>query len=316
MKKLLQSIIACLAAITIYVGGGCQDFVKQKSFYEAAGWQAKDFFEDPNTIAVCEAIQSQDLASVKRLIESDADVNDVGADGMTPLLWALVSKEAEIFSALADAGADPGVVVESDFNTRGIIAEGTTVAHIAAFHQRSEFFMALLANQLDPNLRGTFPQASEPCTLFDALLSSHGERMQDRFLGLLSQKPQQSVLDNAAELAIRANEFALAESAIRAGANVHVYSDTGWGNMLHLLVKNEPPRPSRQSVPYNRLVAWLEDQGEDLEAARADIARWRSHLRSVVDPSIAAAARAAELKKREAAKTEIDGPPEDYVDRP
>ncbi|MEZ6138084.1 MAG: ankyrin repeat domain-containing protein [Pirellulaceae bacterium] len=310
--------VTCAIACTCVLSLGCSAR-PQKSFYEEAGWQAEDFFEDPNTIALCEAIHSKDLVSVKRLIESGADVNDVGANGMTPLLWALVSKEAEIFSALADAGADPGVVVESDFNTRGIIAEGTTVAHIAAFHRRPDFFLTLTENNLDPNVLGALPQQPEECTLFNAILAGDGEQMRIRSRELLKLGPDQWILDDAVDLAIRSAEYGIAQDLFEAGANTQHYTGGDWGTMVHLVAGAELKSKSyqaRQRAEYLSLVEWLIVHGEDVDAARKEVERWNAALRSGVRYEAAAAARAAELKKREAAKTQIDGPPEDYVDRP
>lgn len=298
--------IFCYYMLWIGALAGCQTSSK-KTIYDAAGWRASDFFEDPKVIALIGAIEANDPTAVKREIELGANVNAVGVDGMTPLLWALVSKDPEVFRALVEAGADPGVVVSSDFNTKGIIAVGTTVAHLAAFHKRADFFMTLLENGLDPNLRGSLPQQvdGQP-TLFDAifagdyLLGGRGERVRERIEGLLSLGPNQEVLDEAAGRAIGANKFEVAEALFRAGANPHTYTSSR-GNRLHQIVDRVPHPIDRERKEYDHLVEWLVAQGEDLESARKDVERWHQQSRATFNYEAAAAARKAEIEKMQAA---------------
>ncbi len=70
------------------------------------GWRAQDYFEDPKVIELCKAIEANDLAKMRAVIASGADVKAIGKDGMTPLLWAFPENHFERFELLLRAGAD------------------------------------------------------------------------------------------------------------------------------------------------------------------------------------------------------------------
>ena len=55
--------------------------------------------------AVTKAVKSGDLAGLRKLIATRADVNAVSSDGSTPLLWAAYRSDAETAKALIAAGA-------------------------------------------------------------------------------------------------------------------------------------------------------------------------------------------------------------------
>src|SRR5438477_11932043 len=54
---------------------------------------------------VAKAVKAGDLAGVRKLIASKADVNAASGDGSTPLLWAVYSNDPEMAKALITAGA-------------------------------------------------------------------------------------------------------------------------------------------------------------------------------------------------------------------
>jgi ankyrin repeat protein len=58
---------------------------------------------------VANAVKSGDLAALRKLIASRADVNAASGDGSTPLLWAAYNSDAEMTQTLIAAGAKPDV---------------------------------------------------------------------------------------------------------------------------------------------------------------------------------------------------------------
>src|SRR5215471_13824001 len=99
------------------------------TFHENFGWKAEDYFTDPQVIALCKAIQANDLTEMDRLITAGANVNAKGKDNMTPLLWAFPDNKLDRFKKLLEHGADPNVAIKSDLNTHEGFGIGDCVTH-------------------------------------------------------------------------------------------------------------------------------------------------------------------------------------------
>ena len=54
-----------------------------------------------------EAVKSGDVAAVKRELSAAKDVNELGAEGRTPLIEASAAGRADLVKLLLDAGAEP-----------------------------------------------------------------------------------------------------------------------------------------------------------------------------------------------------------------
>jgi ankyrin repeat protein len=65
---------------------------------EAEGGKRKPLFD---------ALHAQDLASVRKIIKSGGDVNEVDGDGNTPLLISVLTRNAKLVDELLKLGADP-----------------------------------------------------------------------------------------------------------------------------------------------------------------------------------------------------------------
>ena len=123
-RRTLAMAAVLLAFLAAIIGCG------ERTFHEKAGWKAEDYFDDPQVIALCKAIEANDLEEMKQLIDAGADVNAKGKGNMTPLLWALPDNQLERFKMLLEHGADSNVIIESDFNTRGGMRAGDSVTHM------------------------------------------------------------------------------------------------------------------------------------------------------------------------------------------
>ncbi len=145
---------ALIALIICQFVAGCGDGTKlvNKTWHEKFGWKAEDYFDDPKVVALCHAIESNDIKEIDRLVADGANVNAKGKDNMTPLLWAFPDNKLDRFNLLLRHGADPNIAVEGDFNTRGAITPGDSVTILAAGTSFPGYFEAVFDQGGDPNL--------------------------------------------------------------------------------------------------------------------------------------------------------------------
>lgn len=104
----------------------------KKSFHQKFSWKAEDFFDDTQVVSLCKAIEADDLAEMKRLIEAGADVNAKGKGSMTPLMWAFPDNKFDRFKLLLENGADPNVKISSDLNVPSFFRPGHSVTTVSA----------------------------------------------------------------------------------------------------------------------------------------------------------------------------------------
>ena len=270
----------------------------ERSWHDRFAWKAEDYFKDPETIQLCMSIQNNDLRAIEAAIESGADVNVVGTEGMTPLLWAFPDNKIERFQLLINAGADASILTKSDFKTNGRIKKGTTVAHLAAASLFPNQFLAIVRKGIDANLEAAcFPKEGN---LFYAIMYARpwNNNTIERVEALLLLKPDQSTLNQAVKVALACNEFEITLLLLESGAEFN--SPFGlWGSPVHRVVAGEQAKGSfshSELKAHNRLVEWLEAKGADLESARNDFKRWSSQMGFDFEKS--AAIRMNELRER------------------
>jgi ankyrin repeat protein len=92
------------------------------------------------------AAMSGDLDATKVLLAAGANINQAAADGMTPLIVAIVKVHAPVALLLIERGADVNVG-----------QAGFTALHSAALTGQTEVARALLARGADPNARLEMP---------------------------------------------------------------------------------------------------------------------------------------------------------------
>ncbi len=121
MERCAAFVYQLLLAYVWLAVAGCGEvtLVTGSTWHQKCGWKAEDYFDDPKVVALCKAIEANDLAEMDRLIAAGADVNAKGKDGMTLLLWAYPDNKLDRFKKLLEHGADPNVITKSDFNTHG-----------------------------------------------------------------------------------------------------------------------------------------------------------------------------------------------------
>jgi hypothetical protein len=105
MNKLKIAKVVALAAGLSVMAPSCAGIARLGQY------TIQETYQDPKVVALVEAAWRGDATKVAKLAAEGADVNSVGKDGATPLMWALNNKSFEGVEALLKAGANPNLYV-------------------------------------------------------------------------------------------------------------------------------------------------------------------------------------------------------------
>ena len=129
-------------ALAVAVAGACGPV-------RYGGMSVQEAFPDERVVRMVEAASRGDLGAVDAEIKAGADVNYVGTDGISPLLWVMVEarRRGDLtgLEHLLKAGADP--------NYRDEERKASAMA-LAAGGDRPRILELLLKHKGDPNLIG------------------------------------------------------------------------------------------------------------------------------------------------------------------
>jgi uncharacterized protein len=313
--QLLKVFLVTVAVVSFAAGCGLLNLLPGRTIHQKCGWKAEDYFDDPQVIALCRAIEASDLAEMERLVKAGANVNAQGKGKMTPLLWAYPDNRLPRFRWLLEHGADPNVVVESDFNSRNYITPGDSVTVIACQTSFPGYFDAVFDHGGDPN---------QPCVQLLGLGDqTYNEPPLNAVIGTLGRKPEEKVKQIMRLIALGADmnalnpdatpvmeavlwpgQFDLALLMLEAGADFRKYMDDESTRLIHLVAMQEDRlaeySPEKQEK-FRELVKWLEDHGESYGEAKVDLERWRSWGLESGEFVRKIAAEIAERKAREKA---------------
>ncbi len=288
-----------------FISNGCAQ-VPAKSFHEKSGWRAESYFDDPKVIALCKAIEADDSKEIVRLIKEGADVNAKGKGNMTPLLWAFPDNKPERFKILLEHGANPNVVIESDFGLPGgMMVPGECVTELAAKSNFPTLFEEVMKHGGNPHFINTKTKRS----LLSTLIQYGGDpaRVQTLIDRGVDLNNMSTGVPPAIQAALHFGQYELALMLLKAGADPKLYVEEGNKKLTHILLEAKSSvdsyeRPENKKA-YEKLVEWLKENGESFEEAQADLDRWkrRAHLSSAEKGRLRRA-EIAERKAREAAE--------------
>ena len=83
-----------------------------QSSLRLGGNTVSQVYEDAKVVALINAATDGRTSDVERLAAQGANVDGVGSDGTTPLIWALNARNAKGVEALLRAGANPNLATE------------------------------------------------------------------------------------------------------------------------------------------------------------------------------------------------------------
>jgi len=268
-------------------------------WWKAMEWKAKDYFNDPKVIALCKAIDRNNLKKIDRLVTEGVDVNTKGKDNMTPLLWAFGRNRLEPFKKLLEHGADPNVKVTSNFNTEHpnypfyAIGRGDTVLLLAAQTGKPDYLKYIMQHGGDPNVIGAEFHRNSLLMIVVRYRSTNQKECIQILMDAGADLDYRSVGGHAVLTALEAagSQYDVMLQLLEAGASFHNCNDRG-RTFIHRFLEYVPQRPTKwQEKGYTKVLEWLEANGADIEGARKDIETW--HQGNALSPE-----RIAELQKR------------------
>lgn len=304
---------------------GCAEISKiaKKSWHEKYSWKAEFYFEDPQVIALCHAIETGDLQEIDRLVAAGANVNAIGKGNMTPLLWAYPDNKPERFKRILEHGANPNVIFKSDFNTgQSTSFPGSSVTHLASETWFPKYFEYVFQHGGDPNLEktSTLGRGDTPLHVLIKGPSSHKNAKVNKLIELKANLDHESASEiTPVRLAVGRGQYDTALQLLNAGADYSIYKKNHNSRLVHKVLTQERRLPQctlQQKKDYQKLVTWLKDHGESFDEARADFKRWKSwvgtpkYKKKMRDKEIAAR-KAKEQREREeeAAQREAQAKP-------
>lgn len=146
---------------------------------------AEQVFADSGVIALADAAARGDAAEIGRLVELGVDANAVGAEGLTPLHWALLNRSADGMRALLDAGGDPGIADEG----------GRSVLHYAVLAEDPRYLKLLLE-------RGADPDPVNPRTGYTPLFEALGGHRPEHVKALLAAGARVDIVADLGDTAL------------------------------------------------------------------------------------------------------------------
>jgi ankyrin repeat protein len=301
--------LAWLAALVLVAPIACQQVSKinpSSSWHQKCGWKAEEYFDDPKVVELCRAIESNDIAEIDRLVKLGVNVNAKGKGNMTPLLWSYPDNKLERFKRLLEHGADPNVVIASDFNTRGAMRAGHSVTHMACKTSFPGYFEAVFDHGGDPNLIQNGIISNE--TPLFTLITGRASNKIDKAKVLIDKGADINHVNGADTTAVRlaagfGGQYELALALLKAGADYRIYSANDNSRLIHRVVEDESQLSSfspQHQRAYQELLQWLVKNGESIEVARADMKRWSSWSATTGEYQLKMAEEVAARKAREA----------------
>jgi ankyrin repeat protein len=135
--------------------------------------RAGKYFSDPQMVALAEVVSQGDVQQIDKLVAQGADVNARGKDGLTLLMWALISENKASFKRLLEHGADPNLYIAGHY----LAGFHTVTKATAGIGNSSEWLEMALQHGGDPNLVTSITPKDTETPIFAAIESRRKQNL-------------------------------------------------------------------------------------------------------------------------------------------
>ena len=234
-------------------------------FRKRYGMVAPRFFEEPEVLDLCTAIEENDLQRIDYLTKENDIASVRGFAGVTPLLWAYPFQRTERIVSLIEAGADPRVKLSLPCGIAGFSRAGFNILSDAAMTAEPPLFDAIVTAMEKRGMKWVdhrnFNGDSIPLSILQGLDRGKSERLQ-RWIdagGDLEISDQHGV--TALMQAMIMRDAASAEQLLAAGADPHAVCDRHLSAYDFCLLRQHRPANYRsRGAAHPTTLEWFSDQ--------------------------------------------------------
>lgn len=286
--KATARAVLCVVAISLTMTSGCEVPAVVSSLFPSANFhtklnlRAEEYFDDPQVLELCAAIEDNDINEMKRLIAAGVDINTIGNGGVTPLFWAFPDNQLERFTLLLENGADPNVHFTSDLNLPDAFRAGDTVMHMSARSHFPNQFLEVMKRGGDPTIPG-----SHGDSVLHEIIRAGVPNADERISAAVARGADINAIDRfdatPIETAVgRFGQYDVAIQLLRMGADPTIKGKGRLENAIHLVLaeKRSVDRGQGIKIPseYQSLkhfIGVLRESGYNVDQAQEDIERWK-----------------------------------------
>lgn len=218
----------------------------------------EDIYPDERGRALAEAAGDGNISKVEALVRQGVDVNSRGAQGATPLFWAM--RNIAGYKKLLELGADPNLEFRGGQSVYGVMT-------YAVMHENLAVLKLALEHGGNPNFITVHPYPivglNRRPLIFEAFGLEHGK---EKILMLLDAGADIEGRDSFGRtpllyMAFMGN-FELMYTLLERGADYSVRDNQGNDITMHIARRSKMLRSGNPQIPYmEKVVNWLKQRG-------------------------------------------------------
>ena len=257
MHRVLTIVLAISIAMAASLAG-CATSASTAS-RALAHMRAQDCFEGAPQVGLVSAIERADSAAAAAAVKQGADPNQMGREGVTPLLWAMGKNTPSGVRIALEVGADPNLIAR--WTPRDASPRHQSAMELAAMYESPEILQILLENGGNPNLVTTDQTKQTP--IFNAILHERARNIELLLMSGADINHRDLAMATPIEYAVTSTSYSMALLLLRKGADPTIKDR--WGRNAVDITKEfgdrGVPRGSADQRAYPEFVSELKGRG-------------------------------------------------------